>query len=113
MRRLDDEGFKEVARFFAALAGPARLRMLEAMRESERSVGELVSLTGFTQPNVSKHLAVLSQAGLVARTRRGTSIYYSIADPRVYKLCELVCTQIGRQYAERSGRHRMFAAAAR
>ena len=57
----------------------------------ERSVNELVNALDGNQPNVSKHLQVLSEAGLVSRRREGTSIVYAISDPMVFKLCALVC----------------------
>lgn len=50
---------------FSALADPTRLRILDAVRDGERTVGELVDLVGMHQPGVSRHLAVLRRAGLV------------------------------------------------
>ena len=101
LRKLDDNAMEEVARYFAALAVPTRLKILDALRDGERNVGELTGLTGCTQANVSKHLATLAASGLVAKAPRGTSVYYRIADPRVYELCDLVCGQVGRRLSER------------
>ena len=112
MKNLDAESLEEVARYFAALAVPVRLRILNALREGERNVGELTAAAGCTQANVSKHLALLSASGLVARSARGTSVYYRIADKRIYKLCDLVCGQIGERLALQLGRQRQFRAAA-
>ena len=112
MDNLDDAALEEVSRYFAALSVPVRLKILNALRAGERNVGELTALTQCTQANVSKHLAVLSQAGFVDKTPRGTSVYYRIADPRVYKLCNMVCGQIGERYAGQAGRQRQFRAAA-
>jgi ArsR family transcriptional regulator len=50
-----------------------------------------VNALGASQPNISKHLQALCQGGLISRRRKGLNIYYSIADPRVLKLCQLVC----------------------
>jgi DNA-binding transcriptional ArsR family regulator len=113
MRRLDDDGIEEVARYFGALAVGMRLKILNALRDGERTVGELTELAGSTQANVSKHLAVLAAAGVVDKTPRGTSAYYRIVDPRIYRLCDLVCGQIGRRWREQSRRKRPFAAASR
>ena len=112
MRKMDDPALEEVARYFAALAVGMRLKILNALREGERTVGELTEITGSTQANVSKHLGVLAANGVVAKTPRGTSAYYRIVDPRIYKLCDLVCGQIGRRYREAAKRQRPFIAAA-
>ena len=108
MKTLDDAALEEVAGYFRALAVPLRLKMLNALREHERTGGELTELFGCSQANVSKHLAVLSQGGLVRKTARGTSMFYRIADPRTYELCDLACGQIGKRYAEETNLRRMF-----
>ena len=109
MRKLDDEAMAEVARYFSALAVPTRLKILNALREGEHNVTELTRVAGCTQANASKHLAVLSLAGMVGKSQRGNSVYYRIADARVYGLCDVVCGQIGRRYGELALRRRMFA----
>jgi DNA-binding transcriptional ArsR family regulator len=110
MKDLDDQGFEEVARYFAALAVPARLKILDALRGGERNVTELTELTACAQANVSKHLAVLAHNGMVGKSSRGTSVYYRIADPRIYRLCDLVCGSIAQRCAELGARRRKFAA---
>jgi DNA-binding transcriptional ArsR family regulator len=94
-----------VAERFKALADPARVRLLSAMRDGERTVGELQDETGLTQANASKHLARLHQLGFVTRRREGLHIYYHLADRDVLKLCDLMC---GRIEAEARVRRRMF-----
>ncbi|MES2125500.1 MAG: metalloregulator ArsR/SmtB family transcription factor [Gemmatimonadota bacterium] len=91
MAELSDVNAESVAERFKALAEPMRLRLLHALRSREASVGELADALGGGQANVSKHLQVLLQQGFVARRKEGTSSWYSITDPRVFKLCELVC----------------------
>ena len=108
MKTLDDGALEQVAGYFRALAVPLRLKMLNALREHERTVGELTELFGCSQANVSKHLAVLSQGGLVRKTARGSSVFYRIADPRTYQLCDFACGQIGKRYAEETNLRRMF-----
>ena len=110
MKRLDARATEELARYFSALAVPMRLRILDALRDGERNVGELTQTTGCTQANVSKHLAVLAQNGFVRKEPRGTSVYYSIADPSIYGLCDVVCGQIGKRYAEQAGMGRLLRA---
>ena len=105
MKNLDEEALELVARYFGALSVPMRLRILSQLREGERNVGEITAATGCTQANVSKHLAVLAQNGLVAKTQRGTSAYYRFADDSVYRLCELVCAQLDRRFAAEATRH--------
>ncbi len=91
--------FAPVAERFRALGEPARLLLLDALREGPRSVGELVELTGQTQANASRHLGVLHNAGLVSRRREGAFVFYDVADPEVWQLCELVCGRLRRDAA--------------
>jgi DNA-binding transcriptional ArsR family regulator len=88
---MSDSTMELVARRFRTLGEPFRLRILQQLEGGERSVGELVETLDGNQPNVSKHLTILHEAGLVSRRREGTSILYSIGDPVVFRLCELVC----------------------
>lgn len=97
MEGLPDEALVQVAAYFQALSEPTRLQILNLLRQRERSVGELAQLCGYSSANVSRHLTLLTQHGLVARESRGNSAIYSIADPSVYALCDLVCGNIARQ----------------
>jgi DNA-binding transcriptional ArsR family regulator len=94
------EALEQVAAYFQALSETTRLQILSLLREGERNVGELAQLCGCTSANISRHLALLSKHGLVAREHRGTSVYYRIADESVYALCDLVCGSIARQFAQ-------------
>ncbi len=98
MEGLPDEALAQVAAFFQALSEPTRLQILNLLRQQERSVGELAQLCGHSSANVSRHLALLTRRGLVARESRGNSAYFSIADESVYALCDLVCGSIARQF---------------
>ena len=86
--------FAAVARYFALLAEPTRLSILHAICTAEQSVSQIVAATGATQTNVSRHLALLHQAGAVARRRAGPSVYYRVADPELVTICRTVCVQI-------------------
>lgn len=103
--KMSDELTSLVAERFKALADPARVRLLNALRDGERSVGDLVDDAGLTQANASKHLARLHQLGFVTRHRDGLHIYYALADRDVLKLCDLMC---GRIEAETRSRRRLF-----
>ena len=78
------------AKLFRGFADPSRLSILEALRESERTVSDLVRATGFTQPNVSNHLSCLRDCGLVSVRQQGRFSYYSLSDDRVARLLLLV-----------------------
>ncbi len=86
-----------IAQRFRCLGEPMRIVLLDALRDGEATVGELQEATGASQQNVSKHLGVLLRAGLVSRTKRGTSAVYDIADEGVFELCEQVCGGLRRQ----------------
>jgi len=80
-----------VAQRFRLLGEPMRLRILQALEAGEQPVHGIVSALGASQPNVSKHLQAMCQGGLISRRRDGLNIYYGIADPMVFRLCQLVC----------------------
>jgi len=88
------EALEMVAARFRAMGEPLRLRILQQLEAGERSVSALALSVAATQPNVSKHLKVLQDAGLVHRRQQGTSAYYSIADQMVFELCETICTRL-------------------
>lgn len=79
-----------VAGRFKALGEPARLQILDCVRQRERTVTDIVDATGLGQANVSKHLQVLYAAGFVTRRKEGVCTYYG-ADARVPGLCQMVC----------------------
>jgi DNA-binding transcriptional ArsR family regulator len=89
-----------IARRFRVLGEPTRIRLLDLLRERDATVTELHEALGASQQNVSKHLGVLLQAGIVRRTKQGTSARYAIADEGVFALCEDVCGGLRRQLTE-------------
>jgi DNA-binding transcriptional ArsR family regulator len=89
-----DRVFAVVARYFGLLSEPTRLKILHAICQAERSVTAIVAATGATQTNVSRHLALMHQAGVVSRRRDGNSVYYRVADPEFVEICRSVCVQI-------------------
>ena len=108
MEQLPEGALTEVAAYFQALAEPTRLQILNILRSGERNVGELAQMCGFTAANISRHLALMTQQGLVERESRGTSAYYRIADPSIFALCDLVCSNIARQMEKAAERRAAF-----
>ena len=111
MEDLPDEALEQVAAYFQALSEPTRLQILNLLRKQERSVGELAQLCGYSSANISRHLTLLTQHGLVARESRGNSAIYSIADKSVYSLCDLVCGNIATQFERKAKAQAAFAGA--
>ena len=91
----------ELAERFKALGEPARLQLLNALRDGERTVNELVEITGLGQANVSKHLQQLNACGYLKRRKVGTFAHYSLAGGDIFVLCDLMC---GRIEEEQRGR---------
>ncbi|MCE9624981.1 MAG: metalloregulator ArsR/SmtB family transcription factor [Deltaproteobacteria bacterium] len=94
IKTLDPQALEGVSRIFKALCEPIRLRILQELQESERTVSDLCAAVGTSQPNLSKHLKLLVDAHLLRRRQEGNSAYYSIADPMVHQLCEMICKGI-------------------
>lgn len=89
-----DAQMEEVAKLFAVLAEASRLRLLKALMGGPLTVTELVKATGMKQGNVSKHLSLLLGVRFVAREKSGNFARYSIADPKLHTLCELMCGRV-------------------
>jgi DNA-binding transcriptional ArsR family regulator len=94
---LPDDLIELIAERFRTLSEPTRIKLLDRLRERETSVLELTELIGTTQQNISKHLGVLQQAGIVARRKQGNFAYYRIIDAGVFSLCEAVCGSLQQQ----------------
>jgi DNA-binding transcriptional ArsR family regulator len=102
---LTPDQLRLIAERFKALAEPSRLEILNALRDGERTVTEILEVTGFGQANVSKHLQLLYSAGFVERRKDGVSMYYKLADNEVIRLCELMC---GRLEKETAAKRKLF-----
>jgi len=102
-----------IAQRFRVIGDPTRIRLLDLLRGGERSVGQLADALQSSQQNVSKHLGVLHQAGIVSRRKDRTSVRYAIADATVLALCEQVCGGLHAQLAELEALLRGDAEAAR
>lgn len=113
MEKLSPEALAQVAAYFQALSEPARLRLLNLLRRERRSVGELAEATGYSPANVSRHLALLAMHGVLERETQGTSVYYRIADPAIYELCNIVCDNLARRFERTAAQREAFSVPAR
>jgi len=86
----DLERFRLHAEICKVLTDPKRLRLLHALRDGERTVGDLAAVLGIPLPNASQHLGVLRAAGLVDGRREGTSVRYRLAEPAILDACDIV-----------------------
>ena len=100
---MSDEALDLVARRFAVLAEPMRLRLIQVLFDGEKNVNALVTATGGTQANISRHLQTLTQAHILARRKEGLQVFYSISDPSIFRLCELVCGSLEKQLTKQAG----------
>jgi ArsR family transcriptional regulator len=82
------------------LGHPARVRILELLRDGERSVGKLQAELGLDSGGTSQHLTALRRIGLVESRREGTSVYYRVDDPQVFDLLAAGKAIVGRKLAE-------------
>jgi ArsR family transcriptional regulator len=72
------------------LANPIRLAILHTLRNGEKSVNELTDILGVSQSNLSQHLALMRQMGILKTKKQGTSIYYSVTNPKINQACDMV-----------------------
>ena len=92
-----DELVELIARRFRVLGEPMRIRILDRLRAGEATVGDLSGALSASQQNVSKHLAVLTDAGMLGRRKERNHVYYRIADDGVFALCDQVCGSVEQQ----------------
>ena len=83
-----------VAGCFQAMSDPTRLRILRELWDGHKTVQQLVGLFSWTQANISRHLSILLRAGLVKKTKKGSFVYYEVANRDILSLCDLVCSHV-------------------
>lgn len=105
------EVIHQVSEYFSILSEPMRLRILNLLRDGEKCVQELVEATDTSQANVSKHLKVMLQAGILSRRSEGTSAYYKVEDQIIFELCHLVCDRLATRIEEQARHFRNFSLA--
>lgn len=96
-RTLTDGELDRVAQQFRILGEPMRLKIMQLICVKPLTVGEIVTATGATQSNISKHLSLLASGGIIVRQKDAQFVYYRLSDPLTMKLCELVHTQLFEQ----------------
>ncbi|MEK7439334.1 MAG: metalloregulator ArsR/SmtB family transcription factor [Chloroflexota bacterium] len=72
------------------LANPKRLEIIDLLRDGEKSVTEIIEAMGISQANLSQHLTVMRQKGIVVPRREGVSVYYRLSNPKIIKACDLM-----------------------
>ncbi len=102
--KLSPETLQLVADFFKVLSESSRLQIVCTLKAGRKNVTEIIEATGLGQANVSKHLKILAQAGIVRRQQEGVCVYYQIANSFVFELCELVCDSLSVQIQQQSER---------
>jgi DNA-binding transcriptional ArsR family regulator len=101
-KQLSDAALGLIASRFRLLGEASRLKLLIALEGGERNVTDLVIATGLTQANVSRHLAALSEGGVLSRRKEGLNVYYEIADPDIFHMCESVCGSLQKTLGARA-----------
>ena len=94
---LPDDLVELIARRFRVIGEPMRIRVLDRLREEEATVSDLAEVLDASQQNISKHLAVLADVGIVGRRKAGNHVYYRIVDESVFALCDQVCGAVQQQ----------------
>lgn len=92
-KEISDRALEQIAAEFKALSDPTRLRILNELRTGEKTVTAIYRATSATQSNTSKQLTLLHEAGFLTRRKVGTKVFYSICDPTVQQLCDLMCAK--------------------
>jgi ArsR family transcriptional regulator len=86
---MKDEAYELHAQVCRSLSSPVRLKVLDLLRNGEKSVKDLVSLTHVSQPNLSIHLKFLWETGVLERRQEGTTVYYGVAQPEIYDVIDI------------------------
>lgn len=93
-KKLTRPSLEKLAEIFSAFADATRLAILQELRPGRLSVGQLVTNLGTSQANISKHLKLLHQAGLLIREREGLQVFYKASEESVYEMCKFACKRL-------------------
>jgi len=101
-KSLTPETVELIAQRFRAMGEPMRLHLLMSLQAGEKTVTALVQEHRTSQANISKHLQVLTSVGLLRRRKQGLNVYYAIADPSIFNMCEMVCGSLKKHLSAQS-----------
>jgi ArsR family transcriptional regulator len=104
--QVDTEIWELQADICQVMANPKRLQILHLLGEKELSVGEMVQVLGVAKANLSQHLSMLRQKGIVITRRQGTTIYYRLAIPFITEACKIMREVLLATLAARDKLHR-------
>lgn len=99
--RKDKTLFELQSEVCKTLASSKRIEIISALKNGEKSVGELVAILGVPKANVSQHLAVMRHKGILKSRREGTNIYYSVSNAKVVQACTLMKEVLMEQMQEK------------
>lgn len=102
MSQISPTALAHMADYFKVLSEVSRLQILCCLKDGAKNVTDIIEGTGLGQANVSKHLKILTQAGIVVRKPQGVSVFYQIADLTIFELCRVVCDQLAIKLEEKS-----------
>lgn len=102
MLQLSPSALNLMAEFFKVLSESSRLQIVCALKSGSKNVTEIIEITGLGQANVSKHLKILTNAGIVCRQQQGSCVFYQISNPFIFELCELVCNSLMMQIQQQN-----------
>lgn len=91
---ISNETIERIARYFSLLGEPTRIRIMRSLCDRRKCVAEIVCDSKTTQPNISRHLALMYQADILSRRKEGNQTFYEIADPLFIELCQMVCMRV-------------------
>ena len=100
MGTLSRPALEMIAELFKALGDATRLELLQHIYGGEKSVQQLCALTNSCQANVSKHLTLLSERGIIKRRKQKLFVYYSLSDPTIIQLIEIVCVSLSERFTK-------------
>jgi DNA-binding transcriptional ArsR family regulator len=96
-KQLSREALELVAQRFRLLGEASRLELIQVLCQGERTGQQLCELTGMGQANVSKHLSVLCEHGILRRRKEGSFVYYVTSDESINDLCNIVCSSLAKR----------------
>lgn len=102
MSQISPSALTHIADYFKVLSEVSRLQILCCLKDGPKNVTDIIEVTGLGQANVSKHLKLLTQAGIVTRNPQGVSVFYQITDSTIFELCKVVCEQLAVKQEEKS-----------